>query len=446
MRETGETKDVVVTAKRAKAASGLLAQLSTEEKNRAVVAIADNLEECADEIMAANHQDLEAARRLVAAGEMAESMFRRLKMDAEKLSEIVEGVRQVASLEDPVGKVTLATVLDDGLRLYRVSCPIGVIGVIFESRPDALVQISTLCLKSGNSALLKGGREAARSNQALFGVIREAIVEAGLPPDTFFLLETRDEVREMLEAEGLIDLLVPRGSNSLVRYIQENTNIPVLGHADGICHVYVDRSADLEKARRVVVDAKTQYAAVCNAAETLLIHRDVAGQFLPLIVEELRRLAVEVRCDESDIEAYRLHGVTVAEEADWRTEYGDLILSIKTVSSIEEAILHINEYSSRHTEAILTEDEKAFERFFAQVDSAGVFWNASTRFADGYRYGFGAEVGISTYKLHPRGPVGLDGLVTYKYKLIGDGHVVADYTGSNGKSFTHKPIKQQSKQ
>ena len=434
------TQAILELAKKAKAASGALAQLSTDDKNSALEAIACRLKDRAGEILAANRQDLEAARPLVDTGEMTEATFQRLKLNEQKLDDMKIGVRQVASLEDPVGRVTLATELDRGLRLYRVNCPIGVIGVIFESRPDALVQISALCLKSGNSVLLKGGREAAHSNGALFRAIQEAMIETGLPAEAMALLAGREHVQAMLKAEGWIDLLIPRGTNALVRFIQENTNIPVLGHAEGVCHVYVDRTADLEKARKIFIDAKTQYAAVCNAAETLLIHRDVAAEFLPRIVAELQRLAVEVRIDAVDGDVYGLPGVRLATAEDWRTEYGDLILSVKTVSSIDEAIAHINAYGSRHTDAIVTEDEDAFARFFAQVDSAGVFCNASTRFADGYRYGFGAEVGISTYKLHPRGPVGLDGLVTYKYKLVGDGHIVSDYSGADARPFTHKPI------
>ncbi len=438
--ETARTDSIMALAAQAKAASGILAQRTGAEKNAALLHIAQKLNDRAAEILAANQADREAARLLVESGEMSDAMFQRLKLDAAKLADVVAGVQQVAKLEDPVGKITLATELDEGLRLYRVNCPIGVVGVIFESRPDALVQIAALCLKSSNSVLLKGGREAEKTNRVLAETIREAIEEAGLPGDCLALLDSREDVNAMLGAEGLVDLIIPRGSNALVRYIQQNTNIPVLGHADGICHLYVDRAADFGKALKLTVDAKAQYPAVCNAIETLLIHQEIAGNFLPQVVEALQQAKVEVRCAASDIETYQLEGVKVATEADWTTEYGDYILSIKTVVSIEEAIAHINRYGSRHTETIVTEDAAAFEKFFAEVDSAGVFLNASTRFADGYRYGFGAEVGISTYKLHPRGPVGLEGLVTYKYKLIGNGHLVATYSGKEAKPFTHKPI------
>lgn len=431
-------ESVIQIARKAKAASAVLAQLSAEEKNNALLAIARKLNEHSREILEANNKDLAAAQPLVDAGELSAASFNRLKLSLAKLSEVIEGVNQVVRLEDPVGKMTLETELDAGLNLYRINCPIGVIGVIFESRPDALVQIVTLCLKTGNSALLKGGSEAEHSNRALFNAIQAAVVEAGLPTASLFLLESREEVNAMLDAEGFVDLIIPRGSNSLVRFIQENTDIPVLGHAEGICHVYVDRAADLDKALRVVLDAKTQYPAVCNAAETLLVHREVAKDFLPPVIEALRKANVEIRCAKSDIIDYSLESVNIASEEDWRTEYNDLILSIKTVISIEEAIAHINRYGSRHTDAIITEDRAAFAKFFAEVDSASIFLNASTRFADGYRYGFGAEVGISTSKLHPRGPVGLDGLVTYKYQLIGKGHIVADYTGQGAKPFKHK--------
>ena len=441
MTEQPTKNDSINTlAAQAKAASGILAQRTTDEKNRVLSHVARKLQEHADEILAANQEDLAAARPLVESGEMNAATFQRLKLDAAKLADVLAGIYQVIKLEDPVGKITLATELDEGLRLYRVNCPIGVIGVIFESRPDALVQIATLCLKSSNSVILKGGREAEKTNRVLTKAIQEALAETGFPVAAVSLLENREDVLALLQAEGLVDLLIPRGSNSLVRFIQQNTNIPVLGHADGICHLYVDRAADFEKALKLTLDAKVQYPAVCNAIETLLIHKEIAEDFLPRVVETLRQAKVEVRCAASDIESYHLEGVKEATEADWTTEYGDNILSLKTVASIEEAIAHINRYGSRHTEAIVTEDGGAFEKFFAEVDSAGVFWNASTRFADGYRYGFGAEVGISTYKLHPRGPVGLEGLVTYKYKLIGDGHLVATYSGKEAKPFTHRPL------
>ncbi|MEN3335886.1 MAG: glutamate-5-semialdehyde dehydrogenase [Blastocatellia bacterium] len=427
-------------AQKAKAASARLARLTAAEKNRALTQIALALESHAQDIYAANRRDLDRARPLVEAGEMPEALYRRLKLDEAKLRDMIAGVRQVVALDDPVGEITYAMELDENLRLYRVNCPIGVVGVIFESRPDALVQITALCFKSGNAVLLKGGREAEQSNRALFEIIQAAAASAALPADAMVLLERREDVDEMLKADGFVDLIIPRGSNALVRFVQENTNIPVLGHADGLCHIYVDRAADLEKAAAITKDAKLSYPAACNAVETLLVHRNVAREFLPGVVNMLAAHGVEVRADERSRSALHDGNVADATEADWRTEYCDLILSIKVVDSLDEAIAHINTYGSRHTEAIITEDAAAFERFFAEVDAAGVYWNASTRFADGFRYGFGAEVGISTAKLHPRGPVGLEGLVTYKYKLIGVGDTANTYSGPNAKPFTHRRI------
>lgn len=440
MKTAMQNQTVTAAARQAKAASGVLARLTTDEKNHALRRIAQGLREHAEEILAANKKDVEAAQPLVEAGELAEPLLRRLKLDEAKFADILAGLEQVAALEDPVGKITLATELDDGLQLFRVNCPLGVVGVIFESRPEALVQIATLCLKSGNSVLLKGGREAEHSNRALFNVIQTAAVEAGVPAAAFALLESREDVNALLTAEGLVDLIIPRGSNALVRFVQQNTNIPVLGHAEGLCHIYVDRAADLHKALAITVDAKISYPAACNAVETLLVSREVAQEFLPMVLDALREANVEVRCDESSIKELQLEGVKTATEEDWRTEYSDLILSIKVVASLDEAIAHINEYGSHHTEAMITEDRAAFDKFFAEVNSAGVYLNASPRFADGFRYGFGAEVGISTGTLHPRGPVGLEGLVTYKYKLVGEGQTVARYTGKAAKPFTHKTL------
>jgi len=431
---------VIEAAQKAKAASARLAGLTTDVKNRGLIQIAHALESHAREILAANHRDLDAARPLVEAGEMPEALFRRLKLDRAKLHDMVAGVRQVVALDDPVGEITYAMELDQNLQLYRVNCPLGVVGVIFESRPDVLVQITALCFKSGNAVLLKGGREAEHTNRALFEIIQTATVNADWPAEAMVLLERREDVNEMLAADGYVDLIIPRGSNALVRFVQENTNIPVLGHADGLCHLYVDRMADLEKAFVITEDAKLGYPAACNAVETLLVHQDVAREFLPGIVNMLDANGVEVRADERSRAALNNPNVTDATELDWRTEYCDLILSIKVVDSLDEAIAHINTYGSRHTEAIITEDAAAFERFFAEVDAAGVYWNASTRFADGFRYGFGAEVGISTAKLHPRGPVGLEGLVSYKYKLIGAGHTAITYSGPDAKKFTHRRI------
>ncbi|MBO4378411.1 MAG: glutamate-5-semialdehyde dehydrogenase, partial [Clostridia bacterium] len=328
--------------------------------------------------------------------------------------------------------------LSDGLDLYRVTCPIGVLGIVFESRPDALVQIASLALKSGNAVLLKGGREALGTNEVVFSLIDEAARSAGVPEGWAHLLRTREDVNDMLSQDGLIDLLIPRGSNAFVRYIMDHTNIPVMGHADGLCHIYVDESADIAQAVRVTTDAKTQAYAVCNAVETLLVHEKIAPDFLPALKAELDTKGVLIKGDEA---VRAIIGCESAAEEDWKTEYLDAILSIKTVSSLDEAIDHINRYGSHHTDAILTQDREKARRFVSRVDSAGTYVNCSTRFADGYRYGFGAEVGISTSKLHARGPVGLEGLCTYKYVLIGNGQTVAE-TLDGTFAYTHRDLDQ----
>jgi glutamate-5-semialdehyde dehydrogenase len=432
---------VVELARRAGVAARALARLGTAQRNGALERSARALEAHAPRILEANARDVAAAERLVRTGQMAAALRDRLKLDREKLRGLVAGVEEVAALDDPLGRVTLATELDEGLRLDRVTCPLGVVGVVFESRPDALVQIAALCLKSGNAVLLKGGSEAAHSNRALFEVVYVAAIQAGVPADAMTLLESREDVAALLGAERDVDLIVPRGSNAFVRYVQEHTRIPVLGHSEGLCHVYVDRAADLDRALAITLDAKVQYPAACNAVETLLVHRDAAPAFLPRAVEALAARGVAVRADRGAAEAAGAAArLTAATEADWDTEYCDLVLAVRVVPSLEVAIAHVNAHGSRHTDAIVTEDPAAAERFCAEVDSAGVFVNASTRFADGFRYGFGAELGISTGKLHPRGPVGLEGLVTYKYRLVGAGHVVADYVGAGARSFTHRPL------
>ena len=344
---------------------------------------------------------------------------------------MIEGIHSLSKLDDPVGKTLLATELDNGLELYKVTCPIGVIGVIFESRPDALVQIATLCLKSGNAVLLKGGSEAKVTNRILADLIIAAAVKAGLPQDWAALLETRAEVNDLLKLDQYVDLIIPRGSNEFVRYIMENSRIPVLGHADGICHCYVDDEADLEMAARIVVDAKVQYVAVCNALETILVHEKVAPAFTGC-QKLLDGHNVELRA----ARAPGHHPGCSGHGGRWKTEYLDYILAVKVVSGLEEAVAHINKYGSGHTESIVTENKEKAGFFMDYVDAGNVFWNCSTRFCDGFRYGFGAEVGISTGKIHARGPVGLEGLVIYKYRLLGRGHVVADYA-NNSRSFKH---------
>jgi glutamate-5-semialdehyde dehydrogenase len=411
-----------------------LGNLTTEAKNLALEAVAEALNAASAEIVTANQADCQAA---MAAG-VAKPLQDRLKLDESKLQGAIAGVRDVARLADPVGAISMHRELDAGLTLKRISCPLGVLGVVFESRPDAVMQIASLAIKSGNGVILKGGKEAINSCTALVKAIRQGLASTEVDPDVVQLLTTREEILELLNLDKYVDLIIPRGSNSFVRFIQENTKIPVLGHADGICHLYVDKQANLDKAVAIALDSKTQYPAACNAVETLLIHRDVAHQFLPAIAASLRSVGVELRGDALALQI--LPDLTPAIPLDWETEYTDLILSIRVVDSLEEAIAHIEQYGSRHTEAIVTENRETATTFLSQVDAAGVYHNCSTRFADGFRYGFGAEVGISTQKMPPRGPVGLEGLVTYKYQVLGNGHIVADYSGTNGKSFTHKDL------
>ena len=415
-------------AARMKLESPVMAATPVEQRNDALARIKEALLAHADEIFAANAADLEAAQR----DGVAPAVVGRLRFDEHKLADVAAGIDGLIGLPDPVGRTLLRREMDEGLVLERVSVPIGVIGVIFEARPDALVQISTLCLKSGNCAILKGGSETMRTNKAIFEVIHAAAIEAGLPEGCLFQAEAREEISELLGCYGLGDLLIPRGSNAFVRYIMDNTKIPVMGHADGICHIYVDKAADIDLAVRVCVDAKIQYTAACNAVETLLVDRAIAADFLPQAVEALEAEGVEVRGDE---EVRAIVDVKPATDEDWDTEYLALIVSIKVVDGVDEAIEHINRHGSHHTDVIMTDDAQAAERFMRLVDSAGVYQNCSTRFADGFRYGFGAEVGISTSKLHARGPVGLEGLVTYKYKIYGSGQIVGDY--ATGKSSFH---------
>lgn len=415
----------------ARQASYTLSALSLEERNAALRGIQAAIKKNAADIFAQNALDMAQA----AEESLAAPLLKRLKFDEGKLRDVLGGLNSLLSLPDPLGRVSLARELSPGLNLYRVSCPIGVIGVIFESRPDALVQIASLCLKSGNAALLKGGREALRTNRALMAAMREGA--AGILPDGWAtLLESRDDVNDMLSQDESIDLIIPRGSNAFVRYIMDHTRIPVMGHAEGLCHTYVDASAAVDMAVRVVVDAKTQALAVCNATETLLVHRDIAGAFLPPCAEALKKKEVELRGDER---TRALISCRPAAGEDWATEYLDAILSIKVVDSLEEAIAHINHFGSHHTDAIIAQDEAAQRRFLAGVDSAGVYVNCSTRFADGFRYGFGAEVGIATGKLHARGPVGLEGLCTYKYHLLGSGQTVED-TVNGAIHYTHRDL------
>ena len=422
-------------AKLARESSIKLGISPTYTKNKALSKIAASIKKNSKKIIKENKKDLDAAKKQ----RLNKVLIDRLKIDKHKINEMVAEIKDVIKLEDPIGKILSQVELDKGLMLYQVTCPIGVIGVIFESRPDVVTQISALCLKSGNAVIMKGGSEAINSNRILVKIISETAEKNGIPKGPVQLIETREQVSEMLKMDEYINLVVPRGSNAFVRYVQENTNIPVLGHSEGICHVYIDKDADLKKAVDISYDAKCQYPAVCNAMETLLVHKDIAKKFLPVITDKFKKAKVELRGDEKTRDIIK--DVKSATERDWSTEYNDLILSIKIVNDLNEAINHINKYSSKHTDAIITENKKNAEIFMNLVDSASVTWNASTRFADGFRYGKGAEVGISTGKIHARGPVGLEGLVIYKYKLIGKGHVVKDYARKNARKFKHKVIK-----
>jgi glutamate-5-semialdehyde dehydrogenase len=422
---------LIEIAQQTRIATGKLAVLSTEARNSALEAIAQALEVAKPDILAANEADLKAAK----ANNIAPALYARLKLGESKLQAAIAGIRDVVKLEDPVGVNQIQRELDAGLILKRVTCPLGVLGIIFEARPEALIQITSLAIKSGNGVILKGGKEAINSCQALTKVIQQALESTEVAPDAVQLLTTREEIKQLLELDQYVDLIIPRGSNSFVRYVQDNTRIPVLGHADGICHLYIDKAADINKAINITVDAKTHYPAACNAIETLLVHQDIAEEFLPPIAAALEAQGVQLRGDEA---TRKIINAIPADEHDWQTEYSDLILAIKIVDTVATAIAHINQYGSKHTDAIVTEDNPTATVFQDQVDAAGVYHNCSTRFADGFRYGFGAEVGISTQQMPPRGPVGLEGLVTYKYKVTGNGHIAATYTGANAKPFTHR--------
>ena len=414
--------DFVQIAKDAKLASLKIADLSTELKNTALLKIADEIELNKDAIFEANKQDLKEAEKLVEMGELTKSTFNRLKLDENKMRDMLQGIKDIAKLDDPVNRKLLIRELDKDLTLYKVSCPIGVLGIIFEARPDVIAQISSLAIKSANAVILKGGKESINTNKKILSIINSALDKIeNFPKNVIQQVFTRDDVAEMLKCDKYINLIIPRGGNKLVKFIKGNTKIPVLGHADGICHIFVDETADLEMAIKVVTDAKTQYPSACNSVETLLIHEK-----FPNIDNLLAALQL------SEIQL-------INKPESWSHEYGDKILSFKTVKNVDEAIEHINTYGSGHTDSIITKNIQNAEKFMNKVDSAGVYFNASTRFADGFRYGFGAEVGISTNKTHARGPVGLDGLTIYKYKLVGNGNIVKDYVDGT-KCFHHNDI------
>lgn len=414
--------DFIQIAKDAKEASLKIADISTEHKNKALLKIADEIEADKEKVFEANKQDLKAAEELVNKGEITKSTFNRLKLDENKMRDMLQGIRDIASLDDPINKKLLVRELDKDLTLYKVSCPIGVLGIIFEARPDVIAQISSLAIKSANAVILKGGKESINTNKTILSIINKALDKVeDFPKNVIQQVYSRDDVAQMLKCDKYINLIIPRGGNSLVKFIKENTKIPVLGHADGICHIFVDETADIDMAIKVVTDAKTQYPSACNAVETLLIHENFSKKDNLLAALQLSEIQL------------------IDKPESWAHEYGDKILAFKTVKNVDEAIEHINTYGSGHTDSIITKNIENAEKFMNKVDSAGVYFNASTRFADGFRYGFGAEVGISTNKTHARGPVGLEGLTIYKYKLIGNGQIVGDYA-SGEKQFHHKDL------
>ena len=416
-------------AKKVKADSFLLMASSNDMRNTCLKNIIENLKKDKEHILAENKKDIENARL----ENISSSILSRLLFDGHKMDTVIAGINDLIKMPDPIGKITLKRELDEGLVLTRTTTPIGVIGVIFEARPDALVQIASLCIKSGNAAILKGGSEALLTNRALFESIKRAIKDSNLPEHALVQLEARSDVSELLSCYEYVDLLIPRGSNSFVKYIMDNTSIPVMGHADGICHTYVDEDFDLDKSIRILVDAKTQYPSACNTTETILVHKNAVDKLFPRLNKAFNDARIKVFAHENIIDKF--DNAVPATDNSFHTEYLEKTVNVKTVDNIDEAINHINTYGSHHTDAILTNIDSNADYFMNRVDSANVYKNCSTRFADGFRYGFGAEVGISTGKLHARGPVGLEGLCTYKYKLYGNGDIVADY--ADGKKEFH---------
>ncbi|HLZ12347.1 MAG TPA: glutamate-5-semialdehyde dehydrogenase [Candidatus Acidoferrum sp.] len=424
----GVKQSVREQARAARAAARKLALVSNDARNEVLLDVAKRTEQSAARILAANAEDCRAAEELARGGKLSAAAFARLRVSEKTVREMVQRLEEVSRLEDPIGKRLATTELDEGLILYKESCPLGVVAVVFESRPDVVPQVAALAFKSGNAVLLKGGAEAARTNEVLVGLWQEAVRErSGVASAAVTLLQSRADVMELLELKREVDLIVPRGSREFVEFISANSKVPVLGHGEGICHVYVDRAADFAKAHAIVLDAKTQYPAACNAMETLLVHQDVADKFLPQAAAKLSAAGVELRGCERTRAILPAVNLKHASEVDWATEYSELILSIRVVDSLDAALDHIAEYGSLHTESIVTEDAAAAQRFLDEVDAAGVYQNVSTRFADGYRYGLGSEVGISNSKLHARGPMGMEGLTTYKYKLVGNGHIISTY-------------------
>ena len=424
--------DLLEKANQVRLASIKISQANNNKRVKALNLMADYLEKNSREILEANNKDYLSAEKKG----ISKALLSRLKLSQDKLYLGIEGVRKVGDLTDPVNQIQIKKELSKGLILERKSVPIGVLGVIFESRPDAVMQISSLAIRSGNGVILKGGSEAYYTNIAIVSALQEGLEEACLDKNAICLLTTRKDSMAMLNLEKYINLIIPRGSNELVKFIQENTKIPVLGHADGICHLFIDIEANIEMALSVALDSKIQYPAACNAIETLLVHEEISSVFLGKAIPLFDSNNVKLIGDKKSVEL----GVRFeASCEDWQTEYLDLVLSIKIVRDIDEAIAHVQKFSSKHTDGIITENLITANKFMNEVDSSGVFHNCSTRFADGFRYGFGAEVGISTQTLPPRGPVGLEGLVTYKYFLKGNGNIVDDFSSGNAK-YTHKDL------
>ncbi|KNE68124.1 glutamate-5-semialdehyde dehydrogenase [Allomyces macrogynus ATCC 38327] len=448
--------DYTALARAARAAGRAMQTASLATRNAALTALKQHLATHRDEIARANAANLAEARTMVASGSLSESTFKRLDLMGDKDAKwhaLLEGVDDVVGLPDPTNKVTLATKLDDGLELYRVTCPIGVLLIIFEARPEVVVQISALAIKSGNAVILKGGKEASATLRALHAQVQAALVSVNLPRDAVTLIEGRDAVQALLDQDKYIDVVIPRGSASLVRHIKDSTRIPVLGHADGLCSIYVDAEADVDMAARIAVDAKTNYPAACNAAETLLVNEKVvaSGGWAKVIAPALLNAGVTLKCDDVTLAALRTNPTTAtaitrgqavpATPEDFDTEFLSLTIAVRVVADVHAAMAHIHDHGSGHTEAIVTANAETAETFLRGVDAAGAYWNASTRFADGFRYGFGAEIGVSTNKTHARGPVGLEGLVIYKYRVVGKGQTVAEYAaGSGGRKYLHEPI------
>ena len=429
--------ELIDLVKNAKESTYKLQSLNTEIKNYVLSEIAKNIEKRKSEIFEANNKDLENAKELLNNKKISLSMFNRLKLDDNKMIDIISGIKDVIKLEEPINKILTETELDDNLILKKVSCPIGLIAVIFEARPDVISQISSLCIKSSNAVILKGGREGENTNKIIFEIINQVLSDIKeFPKNSVNLVFSREDIKNILSMDKYIDLIIPRGSNDLVQYIKANTNIPVLGHADGICHLYIDESANIENALKICLDSKAQYPSACNSVETILINKNIANEFLKKLYSLFKENEIKINGDEEVKKI--LYDIGIVK--DWHKEYGDKEVSLKIVDNVEEAYKHINKYSSHHTDSIISENKENIEKFMTFVDSANVYSNVSTRFSDGFRYGFGAEVGISTNKTHARGPVGLEGLTIYKYKLFGNYQIVDDYV-SHKSSFKHKRMK-----